>query len=77
MLPTPGMLSTMISPPISFANRWDDGQAQTGAAEAARGRSVGLFERGEDPFDLRLAHADAGVEHRKAQALTLGVKRGR
>ena len=45
-----------------------DGQAEAGAAVAARRRGVGLHERAEDLRCLSWRDADAGVAHREAQA---------
>src|SRR5262249_42892545 len=47
-----------------------DRQAQTGAAEAARGGRVGLRERAEQPGDLLGRDADAGVLDLEAQPRT-------
>ena len=44
-----------------------DGKAEPGAAIFARGRGVGLLEGLEQPPDLLLGEADAGVADREAE----------
>ena len=41
-----------------------DGEAETGAAEAPRGRGIGLAELLEQPCLLLRRHANAGIDHR-------------
>ena len=58
-----------------------EGQPQTGAAELARGRGIGLGEVLKELDDLLGTHADAGVRHAKhdplaaIHELALGVQR--
>nr|GEU28571.1 hypothetical protein [Tanacetum cinerariifolium] len=52
-----------------------DGQSQAGAAEAPRGRRVGLGERREQARHLLFAQADARVAHGKAQQRGTAVRR--
>ena len=44
-----------------------DRQAQSGPAEPARGRRVGLREAVKQLADLRRREPDAGVDHRKTE----------
>ena len=50
-----------------------DRQAEPGAAEAARGRAVGLHERLEQPVALLVGEADAGVGDLDAQHAVAGI----
>ncbi len=53
--------------------RRGDRQAEAGAAEFARRRSIGLAERLEDRRLLVGGHADAGIGHRKMQERALAA----
>ena len=53
-----------------------DDEAQARAAEAARHRFVGLREGLEEPADLLLGHADAGVAHLDLDEVRLRGGRG-
>ena len=70
--PLPGLLVTSIVPPSMVAEVLGDGQAEPGAAEVAGGRGVGLGEGLEQPADLLLGHADAGVGHVEGDARLAG-----
>ena len=59
--PTPGSLSTVDAAAHRLGQAAHDRQAEAGAAEAARGRAVGLHEGLEQPLALLLGEADAGV----------------
>ena len=50
--PRPGVLVTVRSPPISLGQELDHGEAEPGAAIAARDLGAGLRERPEQPLDL-------------------------
>ena len=52
--PAPGLLSTVMSPSISSVEPPHDRKAEAGAAEAPRGRGIGLRERLEQPRALLL-----------------------
>jgi hypothetical protein len=56
--PLPGSLVTVTSPPIMRAG---NGKAKTSAAEALRGRGIGLAELLKQLCLLLCGHADAGV----------------
>jgi len=75
VLPFPGSLSTVISPPIAAASRAQIAEAETGAAESARGRGVGLDERLKEPLPHLGGHAHAGVLHGEAQQRAPGTGR--
>ena len=59
--PRPGVLVTVRSPPISLARSLDHGEAEAGAAVAARDVGVRLRERTEQPLDLGAREPDAAV----------------
>ena len=75
--PSPGSLSTVMSPPIMLAEVLADGQAQPGAAVLAGGRGVGLGEGLEQLAELLRGHADAGVGHAEGEARLAGCGRAR
>ena len=57
-------LSAVTVPPMSSGELAADREPEPAAAEAARGRLVGLGEGLEDLLDRRGIHADAGIAHR-------------
>ena len=59
--PTCGWLSTVMLPAHEVGELAADREPEPGAAEAARGRLVGLRERLEDLADASRIHADAGI----------------
>ena len=63
VLPWPGVLLTVMSPPSSGSQAFADGQSEAGAAESPAGRRIGLHEGAEDRSDLVGRHADAGIDH--------------
>jgi hypothetical protein len=66
-LPTPGALSTPISPAHGLDQPLADRQPEPAAAVAARGRAVRLGEGPEQPRRLPGRHPDPGVAHLEPQ----------
>ena len=75
--PRPGLAGDGDPAAHEFDELRRDGQAEAGAAEAARRRAVGLLERLEDRADLVRRDADAGVAHLEAQQRRPRGRRGR
>ena len=61
MLPTPGVLTSLISPPSRPRDFAADRQAQARATVLAAGRAIGLLECLEDNLLLFGGDADAGI----------------
>ena len=61
VLPCPGVLTSLISPPSSVASSRLIARPEAGAAVLAAGAGVGLLERLEDQPLLLRRDADAGV----------------
>ena len=61
VLPWPGVLVRVISPPSRLDELPADRQAESGAAVEASGGAVALGERLEDPLLLLVLDPDAGV----------------
>ena len=62
VLPSPGWLRDGDVAAEEFGQALADRQAQSGAAEFAGGRGLGLLERPEKAVDLRGGHADARID---------------
>ena len=73
VVPTPGVLSKVRSPPIRRDEPSADCQAEAGPAVVARRGGVGLRERLEQLSLLLLRDADPGIAHRHAQVTWSGV----